>query len=435
MRLFKIFLLLYLFPLIIYAQTNENPFIQNKFNPDISLIADFGFVSSDIKDESRARLEIPEFLHEMPHSHTSKNRGPSFNYLELSFAAPVDPYFDMFAVTTIAPGHGIEIEEVYADTRFLPYGFGARVGKFKSGILRHNSKHAHYWDFYDAPIIYEALLSGEGLSDVGLRLTYTFPLDFFLQIGGEVFQGSSEEPVSFNADGFTFVNKEVEPFSKPALFTGYVKSSFDFGDHIFLLGSSIIYGPSNLFHSHHHHDGEEEASEAHPDHAVSAEGTILYGFELTYKYIIDAYRYLSLEGEYLSRIIDGNLYTLDDKGTADESDDTAVENKLHKVNSGLYVQTIFKFDKRWRTGVRLDYLLKPDIEVNSKKEEIEINGKGLERLYRLSCMLEYNFTEFSRLRFQYNYDHSKYFEERLLPIQEFILSFNLAVGAHGAHSF
>ena len=410
-----------------FAQTNENPFIQNRFNPDISLIADMAFISSDIKDESREHLEIPEFMHHPPHSHMNKERGVHLNYLELSFAAPIDPYFDFFGVMTYAPGHGLELEEVYADTKFLPYGFGARLGLFKSAIGRHNEKHAHNWDFYDSPLIYDALLGSEGISDVGLRLTYTFPLDFMLMLGAEVFQGSSDEAVSFNADGYTFLDKEIEPKSKPALFTGFLKTSFDFGDHIFLLGSSILYGPSNLIHSHHH-EGEEAER---PDHSIEADGTVVYGFDLTYKYIIDAYRYVSFEGEYLSRIIDGTLYKLNDNGTPDnESDDKADVIALHKINSGLYGQILFKFDKRWRTGLRADYLLKPSIELDSKSVDLDID-----QLYKLSYMIEYYFSEFARFRAQYNYDHSRYFEESMKPIQEFIFSFNFAVGAHGAHAF
>ncbi len=409
-----------------FAESNENPFVQNEYNPDISLIADFAFISSDIKDESREHLEIPEFAHHPPHTHMNKGRGLNFNYLELSFAAPVDPYFDIFAVSTIAPGHGIEVEEVYADTKFLPYGFGLRLGLFKSDIGRHNSKHAHAWDFYDSPIIYDTLLGTEGISNMGVRLTYTLPVDFLLMAGAEIFQGSFGEPISFNANGFTFLDKEIEPFSKPALYTGYLKTSFDFGDHIFLLGASTLYGQSNLIHSHHH-EGEVASP---PDHAISASDTILYGFDLTYKYIIDAYRYLSIEGEYLNRAIDGDLYLTDNKGTEDVSDDVAIIKGLNKVNSGLYVQSIFKFNYRMRTGVRLDYLLKPEKKINGEKQDLEI-----ENLYKISFMLEYNHTEFSRFRFQYNYDHTKYFEEKMLPIQEFIFSYNFAIGAHGAHAF
>ncbi len=404
---------------VFYSNATENPFIQNKFNPDLSLIADMAFISSDIKDESRESLEIPEFMHHPPHSHMNKNRGLYLNYLELAFSAPVDPFFDFFAVTTIAPGHGIELEEVYTDTKFLPYGFALRAGKFKSGALRHSQKHAHNWDFYDSPIIYDALLGSEGLTDVGLRLTYTLPIDTFVQLGTEIYQGSSDEAVSFNADGYVFGSEEIKSSPRPSLFTGYLKTSFDIGDNVFLLGSAIMYGQSNLLDSHH----DEGKMDETPDHAINADGTIIYGFEFTYKYIIDAYRYLSFESEYLGRIIDGDLLKMNEDGDIERL-------KLEKVNSGLYAQLVFKFDKLWRTGIRGDYLFSPDIKINGEKEKMD-----LVNLYRLSYMIEYYFTEFSRLRLQYNYDHSRYFEDRMFPIQEFIFSLNFAIGPHGAHAF
>lgn len=423
MRNSLIFVVVTFMPGILLSQSTENPFIQNKFNPDISLIADMAFISSDIKDESRSALEIPEFIHHQPHTHMNKNRGFYLNYLEIAFNAPVDPYFDFAAVTTIVPEHGIELEEVYADTKFLPSGLGLRAGRFKSAALRHNQRHAHNWDFYDSPLIYDALLGGEGLSDVGLRLTYTLPLDLFIQIGTEVYQGVSDEAISFNADGYTFAgenaSKKIEPSAKPALFTGFLKGSSDLGNNVFLIGTAIIYGQSNLLHAHHH-EGEEIEE---PDHAINADGTILYGFEAVYKYIIDSYRYLSFEGEYLHRMIKGNLFRKSENG-----DISSFE--LDKKNSGLYAQILFKFGRRWRTGIRGDYLFPANIKIDGEREETETD-----RLFKISYMLEYYFTEFARFRLQYNYDHSRYFEERGLPIQEFIFSLNFAVGPHGAHSF
>lgn len=415
-----IIIVVILMPGILLSQSTENPFIQNKFNPDISLIIDMAFISSDIKDESRSALEIPGFMHHQPHTHMNKNRGFYLNYLELAFTAPVDPYFDFAAVTTIAPGHGVELEEVYADTKFLPSGFGLRVGRFKSAALRHNQRHAHNWDFYDSPLIYDALLGTEGLSDVGLRLTYTLPMDLFIQMGTEVYQGTPGEPISFSANGYTFGDKEIEPSTKPALFTGFLKGSSDLGNNVFLIGTAIMYGQSNLFHAHHHHEGEAIEE---PDHAINADGTIIYGFEAVYKYIIDSYRYFSLEGEYLSRLINGDLFRKGEDGNISRFE-------LDKKNSGLYTQALFKFERRWRTGIRGDYLFPPDIKINGEKGETEAD-----RLFKISYMLEYYFTEFARFRFQYNYDHSRYFEERGLPIQEFILNLNFAGGPHGAHSF
>jgi len=45
--------------------------------------------------------------------------------------------------------------------------------------------------------------------------------------------------------------------------------------------------------------------------------------------------------------------------------------------------------------------------------------------------LEFNPTEFSRIRLQYNYDKSDPNREN----QEVLLQFILAIGAHGAHAY
>jgi hypothetical protein len=51
--------------------------------------------------------------------------------------------------------------------------------------------------------------------------------------------------------------------------------------------------------------------------------------------------------------------------------------------------------------------------------------------YRWTGSLEFNPTEFSRVRLQYNYDKS---DPNKLN-QEVFLQFLLAVGAHGAHAY
>ena len=54
-------------------------------------------------------------------------------------------------------------------------------------------------------------------------------------------------------------------------------------------------------------------------------------------------------------------------------------------------------------------------------------------------MVEFNPTEFSRIRLQYNYDRTRYaFEDTqwtVTPVHELSLQVNLAIGAHGAHAF
>jgi hypothetical protein len=44
-------------------------------------------------------------------------------------------------------------------------------------------------------------------------------------------------------------------------------------------------------------------------------------------------------------------------------------------------------------------------------------------------------SEFTRLRLQYRYDHSRFLAEERRPFHEISLALNLSIGAHGAHPF
>ena len=82
---------------------------------------------------------------------------------------------------------------------------------------------------------------------------------------------------------------------------------------------------------------------------------------------------------------------------------------------------------RWRIGARYDIL---DIFTDDFKLAGESVDFG-DNPYRLTGSLEFNPTEFSRLRLQYNYDKSSREDEN----NEVFLQLILGVGAHGAHSF
>jgi hypothetical protein len=92
-----------------------------------------------------------------------------------------------------------------------------------------------------------------------------------------------------------------------------------------------------------------------------------------------------------------------------------------------------KFDLRVRAGLRFDLLQANEILENGHRRDLP------ESLPRFSGMIEFNPTEFSRVRLQYNYDLSRYTETNQqfnrTAVHEVSLQVNLAIGAHGAHSF
>jgi hypothetical protein len=229
----------------------------------------------------------------------------------------------------------------------------------------------------------------------------------------EVLQGENEQ--SFGTEGFEVgegSNKvKVGDTKKPNLYLGFVKTSFDVGNLSFLTGLSFATGHTRINHL------DED------DHHAFVGKTKLYGFDLTAKYMIDSYRDISLQGEYLYRDQEGTNYEYD-------SSNNLVTSSIKKKQGGFYTQLVFKFDRRWRTGVQYNLINKNDV----KEDGVKINlSNNLPAYY---AMLEYNPTEFSRIRFQVGQNRA-FFDNNnsRKTVNEVILQFNFAIGAHGAHPF
>jgi hypothetical protein len=395
------------------ARSTAGVFAQNRFNPDLSIIADFAVVGTNVSDKTAETLAVPGLIDQS--DRTGKTRGINFNYLELAFSAAVDPYFDFLGVVTIAPG-GIDVEEAYVDTRQLPFGFQLRIGKFLSAFGRLNGIHQHAWDFYDQPLVYEAFIGAEGFKNPGVRLSWTAPVDFLLQFNFEVFQGVSDESPTFNAVGYSLTATNGTTISStapfvPALYVASLKSSFDHGDHVFLVGASAMYG----------HSTEKRIQGLSTDMAFSAPGTVLYNAELTYKYLISSYRSITWQSEYLGRVSSGDLALASD----------GVIHAADKKQGGFYSQLIWRFDQpgRFRVGTRFDLFT---------QDSYTIDGVAQPRPswpLRSTTMLDFSPTEFSRFRLQYAFDRSRTLDGVRKDIHEVLLQMNIAIGPHGAHSF
>ncbi len=394
----------------------SNPFSQAKFVPDISLIVDFSAVGRNMKNEKYADLEIPGLLHAHNHEeHSGPNakNGFNFNYAELSLYSVVDPYFDLFGVFHLHQER-FEIEEAYITTRRLPLGFKVKAGKFLSSFGRMNEQHAHYWDFANAPLIYRAFWGGEDLNETGMRLTWLAPTSFYLMFGGEVLAGESE--TSFGAKGFQDASgtHKIEDSNAPNLYVGYVKASLEAKKLVALFGGSIGHGKTRK------NEGVDQSLAENPQGFGEYGNTSLFGGDLTLKYLLGSYRYLSLQTEYLYRTMAGDRY-----------DNTGGIRSLDKKQSGLYSQLVYRMSQCWRAGLRYDLLRKNMITTGGMLANLPENRP------RYTAMLEYNPTEFSRIRLQYSHDRSGYLDEGASQKvnNELILQFNITIGAHGAHPF
>lgn len=356
-------------------------------NPNISLIVNTFAYASNLKEEELELRNIPGYATEG----LENRNGFNLESAELFLFAPVDPYFNLYATVPMTED-GAEVEEAYFVTTSLPAGLQMKGGKFKSGFGRINSQHPHAWDFTDIPLPYRAFLGGEGIIEKGAQLTYLPSLPFYTLIGAEVLQGDNE--ILFGPDAE----------SGPHAYTLFAKASLDLDDN-----STILFGPSVI-------TGKTETGSIAEDTDFDGDST-LYGFELTYKWKPSRVRSLTVQSEYLYRTQKGDL----------EDTVAATSESLKRVQDGAYIQAVYGWD-RWRLGARYDILDLFKDEYRFAGEEQDFDGKPR----RVTGMLEFHPTEFSRIKLQYNHDRSARDE---VTNHEWWLQFIMGIGAHAAHPF
>lgn len=393
-----------------------------------SLIIDMSYVDRSISDEKIAHMGLPGIAHSLygshahgDHAHASYNaeEGFNLNYAELGFNATVDPMFDAATVFHITDGD-IEIEEAYITTRELPYNLRIKGGKFFSDFGRINNQHQHAWNFSTSPLVYNAFLGDHGINEAGAQLQWVAPTDTYWMFGIEALQGKNEAMFGNEAIGNPYDEEDYLAHSahEPSLYVGYIKTSVDIEDTTLLAGASIAHGNSRIDHF-----SDEEP------HAFSGDDTTLYGLDLTFKHAFDSYSSLTWQNEWLYRDMKGTQYAnIDTDG--DDVLDTIISPDGHKKQAGYYSELVYAPNQTWRMGLRYENIYQNDVYVNGTRQDLP------ENMDQYTAMIEYHTSEFSRLRLEYLHSNALFNEEmERQNLDSFMFSVNIAIGAHGAHSF
>jgi len=406
--LYSLSFLTLVFPLLLKA---EAPPESHSFNPQLSVVLNGGFTWSSFDPDD---YYLPGF--QRGNEATITSPGFAINEAELNIQSSIDPYF--YGNLTIAMhqhSHDTEfdLEEAYIRTQSLPYGFALKAGRFYSGLGYLNHHHKHQWDFVDAPLIYRAFFNNQYYDD-GMQLLWIAPTPVYWELGTEAFPGRN-----FPAAG------SGNHIGSVSLFTHI---GDDFGQNIsWLWGISYLHtGPSErealLQGGHnHHHDHEHEHGHSHDDFVFSGKSNTI-GMDAILKWAPNGNacsQQLTLQGEIYHRNENGEV-ALD----ADEA------SSLKSNQNGFYAQAIYKFMPRWRVGLRYDRLWSSN---QGNDEEVLTETYLLPNGYhphQVTAMIDFSPTEFSRIRFQHNQDHS-------LPTlnKQYMLQFIVNLGAHGAHDF
>ncbi len=334
-------------------------------------------------------------------------RGFSIAETELGLSANVDDKIYGKLTFALAPDNSVEVEEAYGVLTALPGGVLPKFGRFLSSVGYLNDQHQHAWDFYDAPLVYQAFFGGQFRSD-GLQFKWVAPTDIYLQLGAEVGDGSSFPGTDRNRNG---------------------------------IGSGAVYA---------HAGGDIDASnswraglswlELRPQdrtyRQVDTNGNLaelqfsgrsqLAIADFVWKYAPSGNSRetnFKLQGEYFWRKESGDL-TFDSDGMLGLTN-TA---KNSSRQSGFYVQGVYQFMPEWRTGVRYDYLDPGRVDYGGTGVYLSTSSFTPQRY---AMMFDYTPSEFSRFRIQFQQSKLQPdFTDNVLFVQ-----YILTLGAHGAHSY
>jgi hypothetical protein len=342
-------------------------------NPDISVIGTFA---------------AAYFSEDAPIIHAEadpENTGINLQEGEVAFQAVIDPYFRADTFFSVNRNE-FEIEEMYATTLLsLPLNSQIRVGLMRSKFGRINTQHRHFQDFVTLPLPAAAFL-GEHLNPTGVEFNFLMPLPWFSELSASVNSPDGLETTTFARD------EDANNIGR-LLYIAHLSNFFELSDALSLsLGGSFATGSN----------GTEPGSRSN-----------LYGLDLFAKYRpleSSPYQEIKLQSEFIYRQAETPEGDLDDWGA--------------------YGQVIYRFAKRWDTGIRFDYVDTNDRISPIEGEEEEILGL-LGKELRYAAMLTFNPSEFSRIRLQYEFDDPDFADS----FHAVFLQFQYSIGAHGAHPF
>ncbi len=384
------------------------PTSASAFNPGVSLILQGTYARTSQDPNNFAITGFVPSGGEVGPPRRSFGVGES----ELVITANIDPYFRGALIGALTPGNTIEVEEAYFQTLALPGGLTLKGGRFLSGVGYQNEIHQHAWDFQDTSLPHKAFLGGRYRQD-GLQLRWVAPTPVFLELGGELASGEAFPGSDRNKNGA----------GSAALFAH--------------LGGDI--GESYAWRAGVSYLRAGARNRTYDDVNASA-ATVTNGFTGTSRlWIVDGvvkwspngnstYTNFKLQGEYFRVRQNGDL-TYDTAGAA-------LTDYFRTAQSGWYAQGVYQFMPRWRVGYRYDALRRSSVDIG-----VVNNGIGPvladfpllapHNPTRNTAMLEFNPSEFSRLRLQLASDKSRLG----VTDNQILLQYIHSLGPHGAHRF
>lgn len=395
--------------------TSQPPLLSQRVGPaDLRLID----VSFDVLSAVGSSTASGQDLRDLQAgAHDPNRRGFTFQQGELSLAGAVDPYLVAESHIVFTDSE-VDLEEAFFVTTSLPWDLQVRGGYFLTDFGRINPVHPHAWTYQDQPVVITRMFGGEGLRAPGLEMSWLAPLPWFSQLTFSMQDGNQEDlTVSFldgegGIGGRPAVVTDVHTLQDFVYLTRWANSWDITPELTGLVGVSGTYGANTT---------GADAS------------TYIYGTDLTFKWRpVDNFRgwpFVVWQSEVLSRYYAADAYTA--------ANNPAFPNDLPRAilrDTGFYSQLTWGFRYQWAAALRGEYASGEGQSVVDgmlvSRQEDPFRGDRT----RISPLLIFQPSEFSRFRLQYNYDYATF-----LPgnhnANSVWLGIEFLYGTHAAHRY
>ena len=401
---------------------------------DVSIDVLFFGGGSDEKDASLATLQGG--------AHDPNRRGFTLGQAEFSFSGAVDPYFRgeahlPISIDAVEGRTIVELEEAFVTTTSLPYNLEIEFGHFFTEFGQVNPTHPHSWDWVDLPVINARLFGGDGMRQTGFRASWITPLPWFseLHFGMQNANGNNmtsfrgvrhshaefEEEAEEEGHGHEEGGEEEEGSQIGGRPESGVNRVEGFGDFVYLtrwnnsidltdeitgvFGVSGVYGPN----------------------ATGDDGdTWIYGLDMKWRWNptgnFRGWPFVTWQTEVMKRDFHADRFV----GEDEDGDIIDLPSRTLK-DWGLYTQLLYGFRFGWEAGLRYEYVGGSGQSIGGRR-----NDGFRDDRHRLSPLLVWRPTEFSRIRLQYNLDHASHLRGSAHSVW---FGLEWMYGAHATHGF
>lgn len=353
----------------------------------------------------------------------------------------IDPYFTGEAHIVFSE-EGAELEEAFFTTTSLPYTLQLEGGYFLTEFGRNNPRHPDQWYWIDQPVINTRLFGGEGTRAAGFRLSGLLPTPWYSALHFGMQDPTSETAVSFkgeppghaHGEGHSHGHEEEEHDHEAE---GEGEAGEEGLGGFARIGENEIQSPSDLLYLGRWVNGGDITSAWNAQLGLSVlygsnttgpDGeTWIYGADLITKWRpaqnFRGWPFFIWQSEIMKRD-----YQVDQSNPNFEPGET--DDSLE--DWGLYTELLYGFKYRWSAGLRFEYATG-----SGNGEEPRDEDPFRSDRYRVSPLLTYHPSEFSRIRLQYNYDNAEYleFQDRDQDVHSVWLGFEYILGSHPPHAY